>query len=101
MKLILAVMALAMLAGCSGMRTVGNSETHLLEPAECTEPGIVKRDDVCYSSVIISAKDDAHVTFTKPDGTIYEVDNTGQASFAHDLAATVQAIALQKAMNEN
>ena len=95
------ILALMLLPGCSSMRTVGNSETHLLEPAVCTDPGVVYRDDVCYSRVIISAKDDAHVTFTKPDGTIYEVDNTGQPSFAHDLAATVQAVALQKAMKDD
>lgn len=94
------VLIIYFLAGCSNLRTVGNSEMHYLKPAECTEPGIIHRDGVCYQRIIISAKSDAHVTITEGDST-YEVDNTGQPSFAHDLASAVQAIAIQKAIRND
>lgn len=86
------------LSGCSGLRTVGNNETHILEPGICGDIGVIERDGACYSRVIISAKNDGHVVVKKPDGTTYEVNNTGNPSFAHDLATAVQAIAIQKAV---
>lgn len=89
------------LSACGSMRTVGNNEMHYLSPAKCSEPGTIKRDDKCYSRIIVSAKDDAKVVITHPDGLKIEVDNSGQPSFAHDLATTVQAVALQKAMDND
>jgi hypothetical protein len=88
------------LTSCANLRTVGNSETHYLEPAECSDIGVVKRDGACYKRIIISSKSDAHVKINK-DNLKIEIDNSGHPSFAHDLATTVQAIAIQKAMDDD
>lgn len=107
-KLILALLLIAM-TGCANLRSIGNNETYFLEPAKCDNgPGVVKRSytvqkqqqEVCYRKTIIGAKDDAHVRIEK-DGAIYDIDNSGHPSFAHDLASTVQAIAIQKAMDND
>lgn len=97
---LLAVLLLLTFPACASVRSIGNNETYLLEPAECDALGIVKRDGVCYQRVIVGAKDDGHVIITKPDGTVYDVDNSGRPSFSHDLASMVQAIAIQKAMKD-
>ena len=94
------ILSMLILTSCAGARTVGNTETHYLEPSKCEGIGVIERDGACFKQIIISSKSDASVTVEKKDFKII-VDNAGQPSFAHDLASTVQAISLRKAMDED
>ena len=89
------------LNACSSIRSMGNRETYILTPSKCDSIGIVKRDDSCYQQVVIGTKQDAHVIITNPDGSTYDIDNSGQPSFAHDVSTAVQAIAIQKALKDD
>ncbi len=101
-KILIVCLITLALPACASMTTVGNKETQLLEPSVCSAPGIIRRDGACYQSTIISSPQGSHTKFTKSaDGSkSYDIDNGSKPSWMHDMATTVQAIAVNKAMSK-
>ncbi|MCK5611391.1 hypothetical protein KAR91_56495 [Candidatus Pacearchaeota archaeon] len=102
MKNLIVLLLIVILSGCgTKAKTIGNKETHFMEPAKCGSIGTVERDGTCFQSVIISSKSDARVKMEKrPDGTIiYDVDNVGAPGFFHDIATTFNSMLLNRAIN--